>query len=60
MHGWESLKVEFGDVNFQIDLGAQRVIAAQKQDDKIAVEIKNFVRSSAITEFIPLLNFELC
>ncbi|MBW4616635.1 MAG: XisH family protein [Desmonostoc vinosum HA7617-LM4] len=51
----DPLKVEFGDVNFQIDLGVQRVIAAQKQDDKIAVEIKSFLRSSAITEFYSAL-----
>ncbi|MBP5977473.1 XisH family protein [Brasilonema sp. CT11] len=51
----DPLKVEFGDVNFQIDLGAQRVIAAHKQDDKIAVEIKSFLRSSAITEFYSAL-----
>ena len=51
----DPLKVEFGDVNFQIDLGAERVIAAQKQSDKIAVEIKSFLRSSAITEFYSAL-----
>ncbi len=35
----------------QIDLGAERLIAAQKQDERIAVEIKSFIAPSAIYEF---------
>jgi XisH protein len=32
-------------------LGGEQVIAAEKGDAKIAVEIKSFLRSSAISEF---------
>ncbi|MEZ4733261.1 MAG: element excision factor XisH family protein [Caldilineaceae bacterium] len=35
----------------RIDLGGERVIAADRQGEKIAVEIKSFLRSSAITDF---------
>jgi hypothetical protein len=41
----------FGQVNFQVDLGAERIIAAEKDNKKIAVEIKSFLNSSAITDF---------
>ena len=34
---------ELGEVSFRIDLGAERVIAAERGDEKIAVEIKTFV-----------------
>jgi XisH protein len=35
----------------QIDLGAERLLAATKDQTIIAVEIKSFVRPSAISEF---------
>jgi len=34
-----------------IDLGAEKLLAAQRGEEKIAVEIKSFVRASAISEF---------
>ena len=34
-----------------IDLGAERLLAAERNGEKIAVEIKSFVGSSATTEF---------
>ena len=34
-----------------IDLGAEKLIAAEKQGEKIAVEIKSFIRPSTIYEF---------
>lgn len=34
-----------------IDLGAERLIAAEKSNQKIAVEVKSFVSVSAIYEF---------
>jgi hypothetical protein len=35
-----------------IDLGAERLIAAERQGEKIAVEVKSFLaKSSAISEF---------
>lgn len=38
-----------------IDLAAERIIAAEKDDDKIAVEIKTLVGKSLITEFYSAL-----
>lgn len=54
--GWEithdPLSLSVGGVNISIDLGAQRLIAAERKGDKIAVEVKSFLeRSSAISEF---------
>jgi hypothetical protein len=44
-----SLTIE--DTPLQIDLGAERLVAAAKENHKIAVEIKSFIGSSAISEF---------
>ncbi len=35
----------------QIDLGAERIIAATKDQETIAVEVKSFINPSAISEF---------
>lgn len=35
----------------QIDLGAEKIIAAERGNEKIAVEIKSFIGSSNISEF---------
>lgn len=51
----DPLRIKFGDVNFQIDLGAERLIAAEREDEKIAVEIKSFLNPSAITDFYAAL-----
>jgi hypothetical protein len=40
---------ELGDM--YISLGAEKLLAAQRDEVKIAVEIKSFVRTSAISEF---------
>lgn len=34
-----------------IDLGAERIFAAERNDEKIAVEVKSFLGPSATTEF---------
>ncbi|MBD2771751.1 XisH family protein [Iningainema tapete] len=53
--GWtithEQLHINFAEVDLYIDLGAERLIAAQKDEEKIAVEIKTFFNPSAITDF---------
>lgn len=53
--GWnithDPFPVDYGDVQMQIDLGAERLLAATKDQTIIAVEIKSFVRPSAISEF---------
>ncbi|MFN0036347.1 MAG: element excision factor XisH family protein [Saprospiraceae bacterium] len=38
-------------VDYEIDLGAEPMIAAEKEGEKIAVEIKSFVGPSTISEF---------
>lgn len=43
------LSFELGDM--YIDIGAEKIVEAQRGSDKIAVEIKSFVRASVISEF---------
>ena len=40
-----------GLTQFHIDLGAEKVLAAEKEGEKIAVEIKSFVGASFAKEF---------
>jgi len=53
--GWQithdPFPVNYGDVQMQIDLGAERIIAATKDQETIAVEVKSFINPSAISEF---------
>lgn len=53
--GWsitdDPLRIRVGRVDMQIDLGAERMMAAEKDGEKIAVEIKSFVGTSNISEF---------
>ncbi len=37
--------------NMYVDLGAEKVLAAEREGQKIAVEVKSFVRNSAVFEF---------
>jgi hypothetical protein len=54
--GWQithdPLSISVGGVNLSIDLAAEKLITAEKEGEKIAVEIKSFLeRSSVISEF---------
>jgi XisH protein len=53
--GWtithDPLSLKIGTLRLQVDLGAEKLIAAQKDNQKIAVEIKSFLRASKITDF---------
>jgi len=53
--GWEitsdPLYLDFGGVEIYIDLAAEKLIAAEKGGEKIAIEVKSFIGSSAISEF---------
>jgi len=53
--GWtitdENLYIQVEDVDFYIDLAAERILAAEKTGQKIAVEIKSFLGASDVTEF---------
>jgi hypothetical protein len=43
------LRYELG--NLYIDLGAEKVFAAEREGEKIAVEVKGFLKNSAVNEF---------
>lgn len=48
----DPLILKFGKYDqIQIDLGAEKILGAEKDDQKIAVEIKSFLSDSAISDF---------
>lgn len=47
----DPLKFQYGGVKFRIDLSADRLLAAERQDEKIAIEIKSFLNDSPLTDF---------
>ncbi len=53
--GWtitdDPLTIRYGTDRVSIDLGAEKVIAATRGSEKIAVEIKSFLRDSALSEY---------
>lgn len=55
-NGWQIthdpllIRIE-GIADMYIDLGAERVIAAEREGQKIAVEVKSFIGTSTISEF---------
>jgi hypothetical protein len=53
--GWtitdDPFDVRIGRIGYEIDLGAEKLIAAHKGKEKIAVEIKNFLGPSEVNEF---------
>ncbi|MFN6465072.1 MAG: XisH family protein [Nostoc sp. DedVER02] len=53
--GWvithDPYHIDLGFVDFYIDLGAELLLAATKDEQKIAVEIKTFLAPSTISEF---------
>ncbi|GAB4362003.1 MAG: hypothetical protein Fur0042_31460 [Cyanophyceae cyanobacterium] len=51
----DPLRFKFGNVNFRVDLGAERLLAAERSGEKIAVEIKSFLNPSAVTDFYAAL-----
>ncbi len=52
--GWtitdDPLFLEYGDEDMYVDLGAERLLAAERGSEKIAVEVKSFLGPSALTE----------
>lgn len=47
----DPLFFRFGGVEVYIDLAAEKLIIAEKEGEKIAVEVKSFLGASAISEF---------
>jgi hypothetical protein len=53
--GWkithDPYSIQFGDRDLYADLGAERALAAEKDDEKIAVEVKSFLGPSEVHDF---------
>lgn len=48
----DPLRLEYAkDERVEIDLGAERILAAEKRGEKIAVEVKSFLNDSALADF---------
>lgn len=47
----DPLRLEVGGTRFEVDLGAEKLLAAQRGEEKIAVEIKSFLGDSPLTEY---------
>ncbi|BCL33742.1 XisH family protein [Nostoc sp. MS1] len=47
----DPLRLEVGGTKFEIDLGAEKLLAAQRGEEKIAVEIKTFLSDSPLTDY---------
>ncbi|MFN6565099.1 MAG: XisH family protein [Nostoc sp. ChiSLP01] len=47
----DPLSIKVDEIEFYVDLGAERILAAQKAGQKIAVEIKSFIGASEISDF---------
>lgn len=47
----DPFQVPAGKRKVKIDLGAERLLGAEKDGEKIAVEIKSFLRESAVYDF---------
>jgi predicted RecB family endonuclease len=67
--GWQitndPLSFTVGGVKMSVDLAAEKLIAAEREGEKIAVEVKSFLeKSSAISEFHTALgqfiNYRVC
>ncbi|NJK99664.1 MAG: fatty-acid oxidation protein subunit alpha, partial [Spirulinaceae cyanobacterium SM2_1_0] len=43
------LRYELG--NLYVDLGAEKILTAEREGQKIAVEVKSFLQNSAVSEF---------
>ncbi|MBE9143555.1 element excision factor XisH family protein [Planktothrix mougeotii] len=52
--GWtitkDPLVLQWGSKDLFVDLGAEKLLAAQRQNEKIAVEIKSFAGSSQVND----------
>ncbi|MEQ8960763.1 MAG: XisH family protein [Coleofasciculus sp. C2-GNP5-27] len=44
-------EISIDDVDFEIDLAAEQLLAAERENQKIAVEVKSFISASNVSEF---------
>jgi XisH protein len=53
--GWsiteDPLSFKVGDISFRIDLAAEKILLANKDETKIAIEIKTFIQQSHLHAF---------
>jgi len=53
--GWtithDPFPIRVGRISYEVDFGAEKLIAAEKGDEKIAVELKSFKGPSDVNEF---------
>jgi hypothetical protein len=53
--GWdvtnEDYRLAFGGVDIYVDIAAEKLICAERENQKIAVEVKSFLKASTISEF---------
>jgi hypothetical protein len=53
--GWQitadPYEIRVDDIDFEIDLAAERLLAAVRDDQKIAVEVKSFISPSNVSDF---------
>lgn len=53
--GWhithDPYPLSVGTIGYEVDLGAEKLIAAEREQEKIAVEIKGFTGPSDVNEF---------
>ncbi len=47
----DPLRLDVGGTKFEIDLGAEQLLAAERGTEKIAVEIKSFLSDSPLTDY---------
>jgi len=47
----DPLRIEVAGTKFEIDLGAEQLLAAEREQEKIAVEIKSFLSDSPLTDY---------
>jgi hypothetical protein len=47
----ETVGIRWGSVEMYIDLGAERVIGAERNGEKIAVKVKSFLGQATVYEF---------
>lgn len=61
--GWkitaDPYEVNVDDVDFELELVAEQLLAAELEDRKIAVEVKSFLTPSDVSEFHTALGHEL-
>lgn len=47
----DPLRLDVGGTKFEIDLGAEQLLAAERGTKKIAIEIKTFLSDSPLTDY---------